>query len=584
MKTLKCIAIASVLLSASFTGSAHANDWGNCGSKKLKWSVPILILRAHYGGFPQGSGWGLILQDAVDSWNDTPVQFAHAVSWNEVLVGSGNGQNEIYWTQNGSAPAWCDLWYYESSCHISEADIVVRAANHNYTNSYLKTNTTAYGGSGRPLFGTLIHEMGHAMGAGHTADRYSIMGQEWNHIHVNGAVAENYPGEDCVSAAMGVYGKTSGSFEDVAMAHWRRTGASGEYATHARTRLLSSGGSELSKAATSPEPAYRVDRGQQVRMEMSYENLGKNTKTVKIGYYLSSNDYISTYDTLIGTGQVTVSPGGVYTTSNTYLTIPNSVSYGGTYWLGAVIDHDKQLTEADEYNNAAYTEIRINTPPVDLQAYALQGPPVQYKVWQGKKVSVQRKIYSIGGPLVGSFQYEIRLSSNNIITTSDKLVATINSSALGTDQVQVTVPSLSPGTYYWGMIVKPEPGETVTSNNKVAGGQVVVIARPDLKAKAIKGPKKVTVGQTVSVKIKVDPSTMVENYTYEIRLSTNKVIDSSDHLVKIGSSSLSSKQTISVTVPALPKGKYYWGLIVKPVDGEKQAGNNYLKGNRVKLK
>ena len=39
---------------------------------------------------------------------------------------------------------------------------------------------------------------------------------------------------------------------------------------------------------------------------LSYENLGKSTKTATVKYYISTNDYISKWDTYIGSRTMTL--------------------------------------------------------------------------------------------------------------------------------------------------------------------------------------------------------------------------------------------------------------------------------------
>ncbi len=42
------------------------------------------------------------------------------------------------------------------------------------------------------------------------------------------------------------------------------------------------------------ETGYKVKRGQLVRVDFTYENNGKNTQVVNTGWYISTNDLIST--------------------------------------------------------------------------------------------------------------------------------------------------------------------------------------------------------------------------------------------------------------------------------------------------
>ncbi|MCA9468463.1 MAG: hypothetical protein KC643_23895, partial [Nitrospira sp.] len=95
--------------------------------------------------------------------------------------------------------------------------------------------------------------------------------------------------------------------------------------------------------------------------EMSYENLGSGCKNnVPVKYYISTNDLITTWDRHIGTGSVSVCRNTVYTTKNTTLTIPNDLTSGANYHIGAIIDPDNAIAESNEANNSSYVGIRIN--------------------------------------------------------------------------------------------------------------------------------------------------------------------------------------------------------------------------------
>ena len=205
-----------------------------------------------------------------------------------------------------------------------------------------------------------MHEFGHAGGLGHTANTYSIMGSDWTHIHANGTTATAYLGEDASQGVVVLYGLWTAGPEDLGVTHWRWIGSSGGYSTHARTRILSSAGVELAKVCAScAEPVYRVSKGQVVQLELNYENLGKNSQTRNVGYYVSTNDTISTTDTFLGSTSMTLSRDTVLTFRRT-LTVPTTLTSGVNYWLGAIIDYNGALGELYENNNATYVGIRVN--------------------------------------------------------------------------------------------------------------------------------------------------------------------------------------------------------------------------------
>jgi hypothetical protein len=107
------------------------------------------------------------------------------------------------------------------------------------------------------------------------------------------------------------------------------------------------------------ETGHRVSRGQVVRAEFTYENNGANTKNgVVTGYYISTNDTISTGDRRIGGASWNLGRGNVMTTTVT-LTIPNDLALNTNYWLGAVVDENAAIAESVESNNATYIPIRV---------------------------------------------------------------------------------------------------------------------------------------------------------------------------------------------------------------------------------
>ena len=283
----------------------------------------------------------------------------YSMIYDDTSVGMNNGQSEVWWQSSPGAPAITYWWYNTGSCTFNETDIIFDNTVA-YSTTTSKSSLWPYGGGSRPFQTTAMHEFGHAQGLGHTADRYAIMGQDWDHIHANGTTATAYPGEDAMAGSCAVYGLDAALVQDLGAAHWRWTGASGAYSAHDRTRLFNTSLVELPKVAGTLEPVYRVSKGQAVRLEMSFENMGASTQTVKVGYYLSTNDLISTADTFLGEQTITVSRDSVLTTNGSTVTVPTWTTSGVNYWIGAIIDYNGAVPEIYESNNATYTGIRIN--------------------------------------------------------------------------------------------------------------------------------------------------------------------------------------------------------------------------------
>lgn len=335
----------------------HAWTWGKCGSTYAKWTSSSVTMRASSVGFPVGP-WRDALDETRTSWNDQPSNFYYGISWNEPGVALHNGESEIWWDNNFGYVAATWTWV-NGSCRYTEADIKFdNTVAYHYTHT--QSSLSPYGGTYRPFQTTMMHELGHAQGLGHTNNTYAVMGVDYTHIHANCGSANAYPGADAVNGSKFVYGLWAGSKEEWSVAHWRYTGFSGEYSTHGRTRVLSTANAELPKITVGGEPVYKVNKGQQVKFEMTYENWGKSSpSTVQLKFYVSSNNCITSADTYLGPGSFTLYT-GTYTSAEAYLTIPSNLVSGQTYYLGVIADSNNALTEFREWNNATYTAIKIN--------------------------------------------------------------------------------------------------------------------------------------------------------------------------------------------------------------------------------
>jgi hypothetical protein len=87
-----------------------------------------------------------------------------------------------------------------------------------------------------------------------------------------------------------------------------------------------------------------------VTLQFTFSNQSTATKTFNIGFYLSSNNFISTTDRLLGTNYGAWGSTGFIGTFSRTLYIPTTVT-PGTYYLGFLIDPSNAMAEADEGNN-----------------------------------------------------------------------------------------------------------------------------------------------------------------------------------------------------------------------------------------
>jgi hypothetical protein len=331
------------------------------GNKRV-WSSNTQRLRASKVTFPSNSSARNALDDAIAGLNDNPSNFDINLTHGEDGVSTLNGQNEIWGSDDDGlldgapAVALSKFWF----SNILAVDVVIDT-DRAWTTSTNKKAMSEYGGAGRPLRNVIYHEVGHLFGLAHENDEYNVMGEDWSHLNTNGNQTTSYFGEDAADGAIFLYGTSSG--EDVSVTHWRWTGRSGEYSTHGRTRVFDNNGNRLSRTWKDSEPYYKVDNAQEIQVEFSYENNGASKQDpVEIGFYLSDNSAITTYDQRLRGAAISVARNGVWTTNYT-VNLPNDLQPNTDYWIGVIIDEDDSINEFDESNNATYIGLRTNNFP-----------------------------------------------------------------------------------------------------------------------------------------------------------------------------------------------------------------------------
>ena len=340
---------------------ASAYEYWTCAGSKITWASSSPEMRLAAGSFPIGA-WRTAMTDALDAWSDGPADFEWDAKYNERGVSVGNFQNEAWFTNNatllGGDPARTLAWAY--CANWAEADIVFSTSS-SYSTSTDKTDLVPYGGNDRPFQNTAIHELGHALGLDHENDEYNVMGEEWTHIHANGSSVHGYVGEDAFDGAFFLYGYRV--VDDLGLVHWKWKGRDGEYSEHGRTVIYKKDGTYaegFTDYGSNPngEPGFMVTRGKTILVELTFENNGDRSRQPLVEYYVSTNDYISIYDTYLADRRPMLSPDDVYTVTQE-IVVPTSLTVGETYYIGAVVDPYDNVSEYDESNNATYIAIYI---------------------------------------------------------------------------------------------------------------------------------------------------------------------------------------------------------------------------------
>jgi hypothetical protein len=363
-RTLVGLSLATAALAAS---PASAFSYKECLGHAINFNSSSVTIRPSTVSFPAGY-WENGIRDTVNKFNRNPSNFRYSVSMDSGSVGRG-GENEIWGSTDQNllqgSPAiayqeWTCYWFFGDHVHMDSVDIIYDYSSpFQWTADTVKSSLIRYTGSGRSLQTTGAHELGHGLILNHVNTEYNIMGADFEHIHVNGSTATAYTGEDAADGAVFLYGARSPAWEDVAVVHWKYSGASGEYSDHTKTVIYDSSGGVLPTVTVNGETGHVVNPGQIVQAEFTYENNGANLQFgIAAGYYISTNDDISTLDQRIGGAFLDLSRDNVLTTTLT-LTIPSGLSLNTNYWLGVVIDEFGTIGEAVETNNATYIPIRV---------------------------------------------------------------------------------------------------------------------------------------------------------------------------------------------------------------------------------
>jgi CARDB len=400
--------------------------------------------------------------------------------------GVDNNENEIFYDATHGT-AQCALTYDENTCTYEEVDMRFGdepwttgedSQHHPYINQF-----TA--GSGRQILGTAVHEAGHCIGVGHENDRYNAMGDDRNHVTRNSTNTYYGPGEDLSDALIDRWGKrsTNDTYRDVGVTVMRYNGMNGEYSTHKFGVLLDLSGSPLStNGSYEGQTVYNIVAGETVQMELTFENNGeKNTESAHVGFYLSTNDFISTSDTLLGTDDgYSIGRGLPYEVTEN-VTIPVDTP-PGNYFLGAYVDHDNLISETTSANNIAWYPVTILPPPPDLTV--IFAGVTDTTLLPGQSFSVLAITRNVGDGPASSSTLRYYRSSNSIISTGDTYIGTdtLNPMAAGAQQASNDPETAltAEGNYWYGACVLSVPGEEETGNQCSTGAQATVAAQAPL--------------------------------------------------------------------------------------------------------
>lgn len=303
-----------------------------------------------------------------------------------------------------------------------------------------------------------------------------------------------------------------------------------------------------------------------------------------LGYYLSTNTIISTFDYRIGSDAVAglaVGATGTETLNINVLNVQPSIP-PGTYYVGYIWDVNSSVNELNEGDNNFYFSGQTVTIP-DLPNLTKMTDTMTVS---GTNVNIQTTVTNNGTLASGASTLKYYLSTNSFISTADYEIGSDPVAALGiggtsaethTVDVSTITPAIPPGTYYVGYLL--DVNNDVTENNEFDNRYVftharVTIAPPPMlpnltyqQDSAIISGTNLTIGAEINNNdVGTSGVTAVAYY-----LSTDANITTADYL--LGTRAIPSMTfgqlhntllsvDVTTVTPAIPPGTYYIGYLI----------------------
>jgi hypothetical protein len=316
-------------------------------------------------------------------------------------------------------------------------------------------------------------------------------------------------------------------------------------------------------------------------------NANPGSATYGFNMYLSTNDNISTSDTLLADRSFTFDYAPVQNINlNTgNVTIPKNTP-SGTYWVGIVLDDQDIAYGNNDSDTWDATEITVNGL-ADIVANTCGAP--SGTVYHGDSISVSYNVTNEGGDPSNSVTLDFYASTNTDISGFDTFlgsanIGTFNGSQTKSGSVSVTIPDSLLGNRYIGYIATASDDFYVNQSNEAYDAtQVTIDGRSDLFANYLTAlDTQAGVGGTTDVRFNVQNNGTISSGAYEVDVyaSTNTIISTGDTLLgtitrpslSVGGSSTAIE---TVGIPAfMNPGNYYIGMIVEAGANENATGDN----------
>ncbi len=333
--------------------------------------------------------------------------------------------------------------------------------------------------------------------------------------------------------------------------------------------------------------------GQSFTLETTVRNHGDDPFGERLYYYRSNDATIDSSDVNIYIDFNSIDRLEALATRTVSVDL-RAPPYEGTYYYVVCIGGDRRMCSSGV--RVAVDGNLGGTPDLEVRSVSVSHGSVS----PGTPVTFYMEVWNIGtGPAAGTV-YSWYLSDDAIIDADDKTLLTYPIRPGGLLSVTSKQASsrytswtpLEPGTYYYGICVRPTLGETNTENNCSTGVPVVVEDRegsPDLivvspaildhKPAAGKFRLWATVRNTGS---RPSTATVLRYYlSHDATIDRNDIQVRIDGVISLAVDGSSGYPAVYhpytshhfVTAPTSP-GTYYYGACVDPVPDESDSNNN----------
>jgi hypothetical protein len=380
-----------------FSSSNNANGYN---AKSYNWSNDP-SLRIAILSFPSGSVWRFDLENGIGRWNGMWgmwLEYDYSFS-SYSSFSTGDGDNNVAFLSSGDVDgAWGVTWTRHSGGDILETDIGF--------NADIGWNTGAQDERERdesqPAFRkVIVHELGHALGLKHYCSELAQMAQGYaGHVwHGGSEKYRHHPSPDDCEGARYQYPYTANTEVDISLMNFEMDGSCDSHVWRDNSLVTT------------------VAAGDMVDIEYTVCNLGNVGSSFSVGIYLSTNDYISKYDTYLGGVAYYITDHYASEEDRTYR-IPCSVP-AGTCYIGAVVDPENRLSEVRESNNHLVFPGKWQvTAPVgqpDLIVKTLLHSP--YHPTTKDKITFSALVRNIGCGVASSSTLAIRVGGETVPAT-----------------------------------------------------------------------------------------------------------------------------------------------------------------------